>query len=177
MAQHSRMSNDDLCRVMQKYLGLICSSGSAFWGRRELEKPARRFFRKIELSGLSEISEFNLWLDSQTCTLCKRFPKGCRDWGFARKILNIFLRHACYNVYLRNRYHLEMLEPFLEVPIDSIVADKLRRKRESNLPRWRGYGAIDAELNRCYQQVAQSWANEKGFARVHLDAWIWGGRL
>ena len=48
-------------------------------------------------------------------------------WGFARKGLNIFLRDCFYNRYIHDHYGLQAIEPFLEVPLDGRVMEKIRR--------------------------------------------------
>ena len=69
---------------------------------------------------------FQSRLNVATRRLKDRLPKGARNWGAARKALNIFLRDVLYNHYLRSRHHLDRLEEWLEVPLDRDVAAALR---------------------------------------------------
>lgn len=41
--------------------------------------------------------------------------------------MNIFLRDCFYNAYLRDAYGLAVAEPWFEVPLDSVVAEGLKK--------------------------------------------------
>jgi hypothetical protein len=95
-------------------------------------------------------------------------------WGAARKFLNIFLRDASCNYFLRRHHGLENVERYLELPLDSHVATWLRRKaKKGHFRSWKSVISVDRELNRKYQIFAQSVADEMGLARVHLDLYAW----
>lgn len=98
-----------------------------------------------------------------------------RSWGFARKSLNVFLRDCLYNVYLREQNHLDQAEYCLEIPLDSIVAEKIR-ECDRFMPRWRNIRDLDCHTNEFYQVLAAEIAENEGYARVHLDAVWWGRR-
>jgi hypothetical protein len=117
---------------------------------------------------------FHVRLDAETTRLVKRLPKGARNWGTARKALNIFLRDVLYNHYLRSRHRFDELERWLEVPLDRDVATSLRREREGvDLPRWGTIKGLTPEVNRRFQIVARYVAQRSGMERVHLDLRYW----
>jgi hypothetical protein len=88
--------------------------------------------------------------------------------GAARKALNLFLRDAFYNVYLRQRFKLARCERCLEVPLDRIVADGLCQRRSEPLPRWPGVKHLTARISETYQRAAELEANSLGLSRVHF---------
>jgi hypothetical protein len=47
----------------------------------------------------------------------------------ARTLLNIHVRDCVYSAHVRSPYSLGQIEPFCEVPLDSITAEKLRDSR------------------------------------------------
>ena len=102
-------------------------------------------------------------------------PKSGRSWGLARKLLNIFLRDSLYTGYLNKAYGLRAAERFLEIPLDSITAERIR-ERMPELPRWPGVRHLGPELSAAYQAAALRLAAKQGVRRVHLDAYWWGQR-
>jgi hypothetical protein len=118
---------------------------------------------------------FSRRLDTTTLRLQNRLPKRAASWGLSRKLLNIFLRDALYTKYLSRQYGLAAAERFFEVPLDSITAKQIRLL-VPELPRWPGVKYLDQDLSTAYQAAAQRIARKKGMARVHLDAYWWGGR-
>lgn len=137
---------------------------------------ARAFLTKLQLQqfGVEHESEFQWHLDEATKQLKKRLPRGRRDWALSRKILNIFLRYAFYNHYLRKQYNLHLAESLFEVPIDSVVAKELRKAfpRKTFSP-WPGLKELDPKRHAEYQDRAKVLAHKCGIARVHLDAVLW----
>jgi hypothetical protein len=63
---------------------------------------SRRFLRSIRLQsfGVSDGAAFRRVLDRTTDRLARKLLKHSRQWGLARKVLNIFLRDCLYNFYL-----------------------------------------------------------------------------
>jgi hypothetical protein len=118
--------------------------------------------------------EFQAALDRATIRLVKHLPRGAKHWGAARKFLNIFMRDLVYNRFLCEHYDLCRIEPWLEVPLDSHVANGLREEPEGTLlPRWRTVIGLDKELSRQYQGVAKEVARRTKTSRVHLDILYW----
>lgn len=104
-------------------------------------RAGRDFLSKLSLAQFAERrpTRFAQTLERQTNSLCSALPKGCRSWGLARKLINIFLRDALYTTYLVREYGLLIAEPHLEIPLDSITAKRLRAEAgPHNLPRWVG---------------------------------------
>jgi hypothetical protein len=99
-------------------------------------------------------------------------PKGAQHWGAARKFLNIFMRDAAYNVFLRDAFQLNQVEDRLEVPVDSQVAKELKN-RLPELPRWRTVISLDASMNKKYQDAVKRIAKQEELAPVHFDVIAW----
>jgi len=126
-----------------------------------------RFHKKSEAAFLRE-------LEVATNQLSVRLPTGARKWGSARKFLNIFLRGCSYNKYLCSHYKLHLLEPWLEVPLDSHVAKGPKRiAGRGNLPRWPGVIHLTPEDSALYQNCASEAARVDGVNRVDLDVKFW----
>ena len=178
--QNEAMTHDELCQVMQAYLARIAPGGPALrnQGADGMAKAARKFLRKIDLGRIpaGKQADFERWLDKQTEALRKSFPRGGQNWGAARKVMNLFLRHASYNAFVRDRHRLQRIEGWLEVPLDGIVAKELARAAGRGvLPRWPGLKGLDKDVSREYQEFAAKFAGRKAIARVHLDPLLWGG--
>ncbi len=140
---------------------------------------AREFLKELDLDlfRVRNRDSFHARLSAATRRLKGRLPKRARNWGAARKALNIFLRDALYNHYLRSRHGLERLEEWLEVPLDRDVATALRRETQgASLPRWKTIKRLTPKISRRYQAVAQVVARRKGTQRVHLDLYYWRRR-
>ncbi len=90
-------------------------------GAKNVVGRARSFLKRIELKDFGKASRtaFYTRLDQDTLLLKRYFPPGARNWGAARKAINIFLRDVLYNSYLSSVYHFVRLEKWLEVPLES----------------------------------------------------------
>ena len=123
---------------------------------------------------VSRESQFRNRLDADTEKLLRAFPSKGRSWGAARKALNLFLRDAFYNAYLRKHFGLADAEYWYELPLDSAVARGLRRlAAKRSLPPWDGLKRLKPHQSQAYQEFAATVARERGIARVHLDAYLW----
>ena len=174
------MTDDELCRVMLVYLSRVAPAGPALrnQGTGGMVDAAREFLQKVDLGSIpaKKQADFADWLDRKTESLRRSLPRDGRHWGAARKVMNLFLRHACYNVYVRERYQLQRTESWLEVPLDGIVGKKLREAAgHGKLPRWPGLKNLDKDVSERYQEFAAEYASAKATARVHLDPLLWGG--
>ena len=88
----------------------------------------------VDLAEISSVTDFPSKLNSLTDHLSE---SAGLPWGASRKALNIFLRDALYNHYLRCAFQLQQIETALEVPLDGDVGKALRTRPEGmNLPRW-----------------------------------------
>ena len=140
---------------------------------------AREFLKRLDLAAFRTGSRqrFQSRLNVATRRLKDRLPKGARNWGAARKALNIFLSDVLYNHYLRSRHHLDRLEEWLEVPLDRDVAAALRAESEGAAPpRWKTIKRLTPDVSRRYQAIAQVVARRRGIQRVHLDLHYWRRR-
>lgn len=139
-------------------------------------RAARSYLSKVSLGcfSVADSAGFERTLNVHTARLQGRLPPAAQSWGLARKVMNIFLRHSLYNVYLRDHFNLAMAERFYEVPLDSLVARGVKSRFPPGcLPRWLGVRHLDAERSAMFQEAAAVIAYEWGIARVHLDAYFW----
>ena len=145
-------------------------------GARGVAKAARTFLANIDIKSFSVTSEqeFSATLDRATIALSQALPEGARNWGTARKALNIFLRDCLYNQFLCSHFAISHVHPWLEVPLDSHVAKGLRNTFEGNtLPKWTTITGLKHELSDRYQEVAGKVAKKLGCNRVDLDIYLW----
>ncbi len=95
------------------------------------------------------------------------------NWGKV-KLLNIFLRNAFYNHYLRKHNNLEAAERHFEIPMDSAVAKGLHREFPRGTFRsWPSLKRLTRIEHAEYQHRSRLLATKSGLARVHLDAVLW----
>jgi hypothetical protein len=135
---------------------------------------AIEFNSHFDLSVIPRSMAFADFLDEQTIALQSTFPPAWRKWGPARKALNIFLRDACYNAFLRKEYDLGGVEPFLETPVDSRIALALHKEAsDQKLPHWESIVRLTGEQHRAYQAAAITVARRFGTYPAHLDLWFW----
>jgi hypothetical protein len=136
----------------------------------------RSFCAALPLESLVTRSQpaFEEQLDKATADLQSRVAAlGCK-WGAARKSLNLFVRDAAYNHYLRSEYRLDDIEGWLEVPLDGQVAEGLAAEPGGDsLPAWPGVRDLSPKISREYQRFAEQVASRRGRARVHLDLEYW----
>jgi len=167
------MKKEDL-RLLHNRTAYFCIGASTLWnqGAKGVLKKAREHLKGINLKKFSKKTrkEFQRVLDKETEVLKNALPRGARNWGAARKALNIFLRDVLYNYHLSTEYKLRPIEKWLEVPLDSFVATALTKTREGkDLPRWKTIKHLTKEDSESYQEVANLVAKRKGTRRVHLD--------
>jgi len=121
-------------------------------------QSAHNFLYDLDLSEFRDPSTFRRLLDEKTETLRRSFPATGQFWGRARKCMNIFLRNSTYSYYLRERYTLSDVEPFLEIPLDSQVAEGLacdaKNYKIGPPPKWDAIIRLTAETNDRWQALA-----------------------
>jgi hypothetical protein len=172
--------NRNFIRHIQTYVARYSVSASAVRGQSApgLVATARTYLASVPLRrfAVESHSRFLRNLDTHTEQLRVALPRGAHACGVARKVLNIFLRNALYTGYLRDQYHLDVAEDWYEIPLDSIVAERLREASpDGELPRWLGVKHLTPSTSALYQSVARTTATRLGVARVHMDAVWWGG--
>ena len=168
----------DLLHYIQSHVarGAITPSLARGKGRQGTVAKARSFLRHLDLRpfGAAVAGAFSDHLDEVTAELLRHFPASARQWGLARKALNVFLRDCLYNVYLRRANRLDRAEGLFELPLDSITGTLLRREvGPRRLPAWTGLKGVDRDANAVYQALAADAAHRYGIHRVHLDAYWW----
>ena len=86
----------------------------------------------------------------------------------------MFLRDVIYNKDLCEYYDLSRIRKWLEIPLDSHVANALKKEPEGvNLPKWCTIKRLTPEISREFQTVATRVAQRKRIARVDLDIYYW----
>jgi hypothetical protein len=139
----------------------------------------RTALKQVDLRRYGTTTEtyFGKVLDNDSEIVLAALPKGAQFWGVARKILNIFLRNALYNIYLNQHYNLNKHENSYEIPLDSLSATGIINGTV-NLSKlnWVGVKYVTPDINHVFQILAKEIANERNTHRVHLDAYFWGGR-
>jgi hypothetical protein len=167
----------DFLRRVQRYVAHLAVTTSVFRakGSAGAMRAAIDFVSVIDLELPQQRCDiFGEFLDEQTEALRAAFPLDWRPWGPARKVLNVFLRDASYNAFLRQRYNLGVIEALLEAPIDSQIAQMLHRQIEGrNLPRWVSIIGLTPDQHREYQIAASGVAKRLGTFPTHLDLWFW----
>ena len=138
-----------LTRV-QRYVANFAITTSVFRasGSAGAMKKAIEFVASLNLSATHE-GPFDEFLDYTTACLQSHLPAGWQPWGPARKALNVFLRDAAYNTFLRAEYNLALIEPALETPVDSQIARELRKSYK--LPPWKGNVRLTPEQHLPYR--------------------------
>ena len=170
----------DFVEAIQRRTARVAVGPSALRGagHKGALDAARQFLGDVDLRpfGTSDQLQFMIHLDEATLDLKRSLPKGARHWGLARKALNLFFRDSLYTIYLTERYSLARAEEMFEVPLDSITGKRLSELAAGELPRWRTIKGLTPEISSDFQRFAAEYAAKKEIARVHLDAFWWGGR-
>ena len=145
-------------------------------GAAGVAKTTRQFLANLDLKffSVNSVQEFNKILDRSTKNLIRVLPEGARNWGTARKALNIFLRDCVYNQFLSSHFVISRIHPWLEIPLDSHVASGLRATSyKKNLPRWVSIKRLKREDSGKYQDMAAKVADKMECNRVDLDIYLW----
>lgn len=173
----AQMDNNDLLRCIQARVARMAVGASAARGQGEgVVAAGRGFLGTLQLATIARRGSrvaFDAHLDRITNELRVVLPVRAQSWGLARKLVNIFLRDCAYTFHLREAHGLGLVEPLLEIPLDSITAKALLKSGGKSLPRWLGVKRLTPSASAEYQRVAQDRAAEMGIARVHLDAYWW----
>jgi hypothetical protein len=163
---------------LQRHIGntSVGASTARGMGPKGTIQAAREYLQTVDLRRFRVRSErmFQRRLNKVTEELRQSLPKKARHWGSSRKFLNIFLRGCLYNRYVCEHYKLQVLERWLEVPLDSQVGKGLRKcLPKENVPRWKSVVGITPRENATFQSCAARLAVSEGVCRVHLDLKFW----
>jgi hypothetical protein len=164
-----------LIELIRRHNAMTAITASAAHGqvRKGDTQHVRDFLDQLDIKSFAQPRNFSRSLDRATKALAKKLPKG--GWGSARKFLNLYLRRITYNFYLRRAYHLDRIEPLLELPMDKYAAKGLTRDYQGRLPKWPRVTHLTPEVNAAYQEaakhVAKAYSRDIGadICRVHLD--------
>ena len=168
----------DIFGDMQRYIAATTIGPSALrnQGGPHVIERAQLFLSTIDIRTFAVNDErtFLAALNATTTRLQRSLPAHCQHWGAARKALNLFLRDVCYNRFLSEKYSLARLEPWMEIPLDSLVGYALvKRIGRGGLPTWPGLKGLTPPVSVEFQRVAKDWADEEDISRIHLDMRIW----
>lgn len=173
---HINVGKNDFIKTMQKRTAVSSMGPSSLRNQGVgVLRCAQDYCGKLDLSAFSKSDEltFNKLLDRHTDRLLDILPVKTRPWGAARKAINLFLREALYNKYLSKNYHLNKIEKYLEIPLDRIVASELKSFARKELLHWPGLKKLKKPKSDEFQESATMLSDKNGYARVHLDMYLW----
>jgi len=170
--------DEEKLKLMQRYVANIAISGSTLrnQGAEGVTSAARAFLSGLDLNvlGETEPEQYPNLLDEWTEQLRARLPAGARNWGTARKALNVFMVQAFMNKYLDKEYGLNKFGDVLETPLDNKAANKLRKRAGGGkLPRWNGIINLREDGSQQYQEFASTVARQERISRACLDIILW----
>jgi hypothetical protein len=172
------MDNRRLIKLFKHRISELAVGPSALrnQGARGVVGIARAYFDTLNLSSFVTQNEkdFQRRLNLVTGILVKKLPNGAKNWGTARKGINLFLRDVLYNSYLKKNYSFRKVEKWLEVPLDSFVVKGIKGdSKKNNLPKWKGIKNLTKNDSKEFQKRAKEIAKNKGIAKIHLDLLYW----
>lgn len=175
--------NPTIAAIIRARVARLATGASAVRSYpKDTGKTARRYFAdEFPLGDFAgcDGAKFTALLDAQTLELARRLPnpdKRRNLWGISRKLINIFLRDCHYTHQLRLDYDLAGLEPHLEVPLDRVCAEAIRKWCKNHGREFGDPFSIDtltAARSNVLQAYAAQIAYPYGYYRVHLDALWW----
>ena len=172
-----KVKTNNFTTTLQRKVAFTAIGPSALRGQgKGVLRASQNFLAQISLTKIPKLSKrkFQSWLEHQTTLLLDNLPIKNRPWGAARKAINLFLRDALYNKYLSKKFDLQLIEKWLEVPLDSVVAKGLKLNGDrGELPIWPGLKNLTREVSEDFQVFASKQARLKGIARGHLDMYLW----
>ena len=115
--------------------------------------------------------DYAAWLDRSTRILQRKLPAADRQWGVARKVINLFMRQCLYNAYLSRKYGLARFQKDMEIPLDSRVFRGLKKDAgRGKLPVWPRLKCLKKKTSETFQSHARDLAAREGLpGRVFLD--------
>ena len=171
------MKPKDFIKTIQRKVAYTAIGPSALRGQgKGVLRTSQEFLAHMSLARVPKASfkGYQRWLNRQTELLLNIYPIKNRPWGASRKAINLFLRDALYNKYLSKKFRLQLIETWLEIPLDSAVAKGLKScSNRGELPSWPGLKNLKPNVSECFQVLASKQSILKGIARVHLDMYLW----
>jgi len=176
------LTEDSFIPRMQKHVAGVSANSSSMRkaGAKGAVSAARKFLARLRLDQFTP-ENFDERRDTETEALRRALPRRARHWGLARKVLNIFLRDACYNRFLFAHFRLSQIEELLETPLDGNAHDGLREfskaTAKNRLPKWPRLRGEKQDYDK-HRARAIEFARErcKGFAPIHADLLLWRAR-
>lgn len=174
-----KITDNEFIRFHQKSLGerAIGASTLRSQGASGVIRRARNYLKRMDLKPLKRVrnqKQFRKYLEERTRRLANSFPDGAKgNWGAARKAINIFLRDCSYNRHVSKAFILSKVNKWLEVPLDSHVAEGLAGNSSSPIKKWKSIKSLNLVTSDYYQELALRIAKDKGIARVDLDLIYW----
>jgi len=170
--------NKKLLKLIQRYIVNVSIAGSTLrnQGAKGVTEAAREFLYELDLSKFRNTASVRYLrlLDRWTGDLRQALPRGARNWGTARKALNVFMIQAFLNRYLAKEYGIQKFAAVLETPLDSYATKTLRKfMGRGKLPSWPGIKSLTPGCSADYQMAASRFAKEKQIPRGLLDVVIW----
>lgn len=170
-------------RHLQRYLANIAIGPTTLRnpGVPGVRRAAIKFLVKIDLRRLrgTKPRQYTDVLYSWTKKLMRSFPRGARrNFGAARKAVNLFMAQAYFNREMAAQYGLRRFANFLETPLDSGAASKIRSYAQKKcgrhtLDRWKGIKNLAQEVSQQYQVQARKLAKQWALPRGELDIVLW----
>ena len=171
------MTGIDIHHLTQARNAQITVGPSAIRGQPEgTKKAAVKYLKNLDLKDFQNVTEkrFKEILDEKTGELQKELPSN--SWGMARKIMNIFLIQCFHDKYLSEKYQLDGIIDFMELPLDNKNAKKIKEEADNEwkqLPRWINITSLKKTTCEKYQECAKEIAKKKGIERYQLDLCWW----
>jgi hypothetical protein len=167
----------DFAKALQERIAWLAIGRSTLrkQGAPGMVAVARRFLARLPLCDFTpgKRTDFDETLNRHTARLMRKFPEPAnKNWGAARKSLNIFLRDVFYSQLLRARYGLSRIEPWLELPLDSYAYAGLCNDGDLCTD-WPGVKHLTCDINAHLQNIAAQVASRFDTFRVHLDLRYW----
>jgi hypothetical protein len=182
-------SSRKIAKAVHYRLSEICVGASSLRNQGQpgfVRKSREYFYNNINIAeffrSLVTHKRFLNFLDRHTQLLARKLPGGGKDknWGSARKGLNLFFRELVYNKILCDYYNLpsdsekyNKLISRLELPLDKDVSLGIVNEFKGDLPRWRSIKALKQNVSDLYQDAANQIATENSIPRIHLDLIYW----
>ena len=178
-----KIEEPDLLKARLRFIANTSLSASSLrnQGGTGVVKAARTFMGELNLEEASAaVAEgYPAYLDNCTTKLMAYFPEGARkNYGAARKALNIYLFACARDHMARSRYRLDRIELALELPIDRHAIDYLKRQAkdeasQQTLKRFSFINQLNEDIHSAIQAVAAKVAECHGVMRCELDLLAW----
>lgn len=169
---------------LRKHLAVASVGNSTLMkqsGKERVVRAQRFLIRSMKLDKLATFDEtkFKSFLSAKTRALSKELPRPVDltpNWGAARKVINIYLRLCAMNKDINDYYELSSIEPYLEVPLDNHIVEKIDEELDTEYLKYFKIITLSATENRKLQNCASQLALEKGLYRYELDVLYWNSK-